>query len=57
MKTNCRKKSLTFGEFITAVHDAWGRRRATGIVRLAIKARLIEFRGQQRLIISDRNPN
>jgi hypothetical protein len=52
MKANPRKKAPTFGEFIMAVYDAWGKRRAKGIVALAIKARLIEFRGQQRLMIS-----
>ena len=52
MKTNCRKKPLTFGEFIACVYADWGRRKARGIVRLAIKAHLIEFRGQQRFVIS-----
>jgi len=52
MKTNCRKKHLTFGEFIMAVYDACDRQKAEGIVRLAIKARLIEFRGKQRRVIS-----
>ena len=51
MKTDCRKKSLTFGEFIAGIYDVCGKRKATGIVRLAIKARLIEFRGQQRFTI------
>jgi hypothetical protein len=51
MKTNHEQKALTLGEFITAVYDTWGKRRAKGIVRLAIKARLIEFRGQQSLVI------
>ena len=44
MKTNHEQKALTLGEFIMAVYDTWGKRRAKGIVRLAIKARLIEFR-------------
>ncbi|MEK7684238.1 MAG: hypothetical protein AAB466_02320 [Verrucomicrobiota bacterium] len=52
MNTDCRKKSLTFGEFITAAYDTWGKRRAKGIVRLAVKAHLIEFRGQRRIVIS-----
>jgi hypothetical protein len=51
MKTNCRKKPLTFGEFIASIYDACGREKAKGIVRLAVKARLIEFRVQQRLMI------
>ena len=52
MKSNCRKKSLTFGEFIACVYDGCGKRKARGIVRLAFKAHLIEFRGQQRFVIS-----
>jgi hypothetical protein len=51
MKTNCGKKSLTFGEFITTAYDAWGQRRAKRIVRLAVKTRWVEFRGQQRFVI------
>lgn len=47
MKTNCRKRCLTFGEFIAHIYDVCGERKARGIVHLAIKARLIEFRGQQ----------
>jgi hypothetical protein len=49
MKANQGKKALTFGEFILAVYDAWGKRRARGIVWLAVKARLVKFRGQRRL--------
>jgi len=52
MKTNSRNKPLTFGEFITHVYDVWGKRKARGMVRLAIKARLIEFHGLQRFVIS-----
>jgi hypothetical protein len=56
MKTNHEKKALakelTLGEFINSVYDVWGKRRAKGIVRLAIKAHLIEFRGQQRFAIA-----
>jgi hypothetical protein len=51
MKTNCRKRSLTFGELIAAVHDAYGRQKAEGIVRLAVTARLVEFRGRDRFLI------
>ena len=52
MKSNCQKKSLTFGEFIACVYDGCGKRKASGIVRLAVKAHLIEFCGQQRFVIS-----
>jgi len=43
MKTHGRKRNLTFGEFIERVYDVCGKRKARGIVRLAIKAHLIEF--------------
>ena len=52
MKTNGKKKALTFGEFIASVYDACGKRKARGIVRLAIETRWIEFRGRQRIVIS-----
>jgi hypothetical protein len=56
MKTNCRKGHLTFGEFIMAVYDACGRQKAEGIVRLAVKARLVEFRGHDRIVILEPGP-
>ncbi len=43
---------MTFGEFIACVYDDCGKRKARGFVRLAIKAHLIEFHGQQRFVIS-----
>jgi hypothetical protein len=52
MKSNCRKKSLTLGEFIACVYDGCGKRKARGFVRLAIKAHMVEFCGQQRFVIS-----
>jgi hypothetical protein len=52
MKTNCRKKPLTFGDFVASSYHIWGKRRAAGIIRLAIKSHLIEFRGHQRIAIS-----
>ena len=56
MKANCRKKTLTFGEFIARVYDVCGKRKAKGIVRLAIKAHLIEFRGDDRFVVSESSP-
>jgi hypothetical protein len=57
MRTNWRKKALTFGEFVTAAHDTWGERRASGFVWLAVNTQLVEFRGQQRFVFSKRNLN
>jgi len=56
MKANHEKKTLTFGEFIMAAYAACGKRRARGIVWLAVNAGLVEFRGQRRLVISERSP-
>jgi hypothetical protein len=52
MKTNPPKKPRTFGEFVAGSYQAWGKRRALGFIRLAVKAHMIEFRGQQRIVIS-----
>jgi hypothetical protein len=52
MKTNSTKKTRTFGEFVTSVYDVCDQRKAGRIVQLAIKSHLIEFRGQQRVVIS-----
>ncbi len=52
MKTTFRKKPLTFGDFVVGVYEACGKRRARGIVRLAIKAHLIEFLGPRRFVIA-----
>ena len=52
MKTNGGKKTMPFGEFVAGVYDGCGKRKARGFVRLAIKAHLIEFRGQQRFVIA-----
>lgn len=52
MKAHAKNKPLTFGGFVAGSYRAWGKRRANGIIRLAIKSRMIEFRGQQRFEIS-----
>jgi hypothetical protein len=52
MKTIGKKKTLTFGDFITAAYHAWGARRAKGFVRLAVESHLVEFSGRRRLVIS-----
>jgi len=54
MKTNQEKKPLTFGEFIMAAYDALGNPQAKGVVCLAVNAHLIEFRGQNRFLMSQR---
>ena len=52
MKTNCRKKPLLFGELIAGVYDACGRQKLKRIMRLAIQAQGVEFRGHDRFTIS-----
>ena len=53
VKTNDTKRAMTFGDFIAGAYRAWGTRRAKGLVWLAVNARLVEFRGPQRLVISE----
>jgi hypothetical protein len=52
MMINQKKKPLTFGDLIAAVYAAYGRQKAKRVVRLAINAHLIEFRGHDRFVIS-----
>jgi hypothetical protein len=52
MKIQSKEKTLTFGDFVAGVYDAWGRRKAKGVVKLAIKMHLIEFRGADRFVVS-----
>jgi hypothetical protein len=54
VKTNAPKRIMTFGEFIAGAYHAWGARRAKGLVCLAFNTRLVEFRGPQRLVISEK---
>ena len=53
MKNNGRKRAMTFGDFIAAVYRFWGRHRAKELVRVAVNAQLVEFRGRQRFVISE----
>jgi hypothetical protein len=52
MKTHPKIQPLTFGEFVAGVYRAWGHRKAEGIVKRAIKMRLIEFRGTDRFVVN-----
>ena len=52
MKAPAAKRPLTFGEFVAGSFRAWGKGKAEGIIRLAVKAQLIEFRGPERFVIS-----
>jgi hypothetical protein len=52
MKIRPKEKMLTFGDFVAGVYSAWGRRKAKGVVKLAIKMHLIEFLGRDRFVVS-----
>jgi hypothetical protein len=52
MKTACAKKSLTFGDFVARAYEVGGKRKASGIVWLAVNSRLIKFRGAKRFLVS-----
>ena len=53
VKTNDTDRAVTFGDFIAGAYGAWGTRRAKGLIRLALNAQLVEFRGPQRIEISE----
>ena len=53
MESDGKKRTLTFGDLITAAYRAWGAQRAKGLVRLAVNAHLVVFRGQQRFEIPE----
>ena len=52
MKTRTKSTPMTFGDFVAGVYATWGKRKAKGIVHLAIEAHLIEFCGKERIVIS-----
>ena len=51
MNASSRKKILTFGDFVARVYGVYSKQKARRVVRLAIKAHVIEFRGQQQFDI------
>jgi hypothetical protein len=50
-KLGAVKEPLTFGDFVTGAYRVWGKRRARGMIHLAVKAHMIEFCGQRRYTI------
>jgi hypothetical protein len=53
MKTSEKERAMVLGDFIAGAYRAWGRRRAKGLVWLAIKAQLVMFRAPQPSLISE----
>jgi hypothetical protein len=51
MKTSYKKKEVRFGDFIVAVYDACGKRRAREVVRFAVNAHIVVFSGQGHFVI------
>lgn len=43
---------MTFGDLIVAVYDACAKRQAKAMVRLAVNAQVVVFRGPQRVVIT-----
>jgi hypothetical protein len=56
MKVNQDTHPLAFGEFIMAAYDALGKRRAKGLIWLAVNSGLVEFHGRHRFLFSRRGP-
>ena len=54
MKPKPNKKVATFGDFIQSAYGAYGKRKGTGMVRLAVNSRVVDFRGNQRFFITER---
>ena len=52
MKAQSKRRPLTFGDFVAGVYHTWGKRKAKGIIQLAIKSHVIEFRGTELFVIS-----
>ena len=51
MKVRSTNKPMTFGDFVAGVYKTWGKRKAKGIVHLAVKLHLVEFCGPERIVI------
>jgi hypothetical protein len=50
-KPRSTTKPLTFGDLVADVYRCCGKRRAKGIVHLAVALNMIEFRGSERIVI------
>jgi len=52
MKTMPAKTGLTFGGLVANFYNTFGERNAKGILRLAVKAGLVGFRGRNHYVVS-----
>ncbi len=46
------KKTQSFGDFVAAIYEACGERRAGSVVRLAVNGNVVVFQGRRRLVVS-----
>jgi hypothetical protein len=44
VKARPGRKPLTFGDFVAGVYQTYGKRKARGMVQLAVAVHLVEFR-------------
>jgi hypothetical protein len=54
MKTKPTGKALTFGSLVMNFYNAYGKRKANGILRLAAKLGFVGFRGRNRYVLSSK---
>ena len=52
MKTVLAKTGPTFGGLVVNFYNTFGERNAKGVLRLAVKAGLIGFRGRNHYVVS-----
>lgn len=52
MKNQPRKNLLTFGDFVMRAYDVGGKRKANGIVWLAVNSNVVKFHGPKRFVVS-----
>jgi len=57
IKAGNEAKPITFGDLVEAAYNSCGKRKGTGIVRLVVNARLVQFQGGQLFVISDPDCN
>ena len=50
-KVRRQTHSWTFGDFVAGAYQTYGKRKARGIVHLAVATHLVEFRGTERIVI------
>jgi hypothetical protein len=51
MQAISKRNALTLGEFVVAVYDACGKRRAESIIRFAASAHVVAFAGNRYFMV------